>query len=50
MVVGDKIGLDVLLTSGLFSCNKSQSYLVDENPVEGIYDSWISFGRSVFSK
>ena len=49
-VVGNKIGLDVVLTSGLFSCDKSQSSSVDENPGEGIYDSWISFGRSVFSK
>ena len=39
MVVGDKICLDVVLTSQLFSCDKSQSSSVDENTGEGIYDS-----------
>ena len=30
--------------------DKGQSSLVDETPGEGIYDSWISFGGSVFRK
>ena len=37
MIVRDTVGLDVVSTSSVLSCDKSQPSLVDETPREGIY-------------
>ena len=39
VIACDKVFLAVVLTSSLLSCDKSKSSLVDETPVEGIYDN-----------
>lgn len=38
----------MLLTSSSLSCDKTQSFLVDETFGEGISDTYIPFGRPVF--
>lgn len=45
--VCDQVCLGTMLTSSLFSGEKSQSSPVDETPGEGIYDYCVPFGRSV---
>lgn len=37
-IVCGKVCLGVVLTSSLLSCDKSQSSLPNETPMEGIYD------------
>lgn len=48
MIACDKVCLGMALTSKLLSCDKSRSSLVAETSREGIYDSWIPFGQSIF--
>ena len=36
-----------MLTSGFLSV-LSQSFPVDETPMEGIYDDWVPFGEALF--
>lgn len=46
--MSNKVCLDVVLDFSLLSCHKTQSYLVDETPEEGISDNCVPFGESVF--
>lgn len=48
MIVCDKVCLSVVWTSSLLSCERSQSSLVGETPRQGIDDSGVYFGESVF--
>lgn len=41
-IVCDKMYLSVGSTSGLLSCDKNHSSLVDDAPSRGIYDTWFS--------
>lgn len=48
MIVSDKVCLGVVLTSSLLSWDKIQFSLVDETPGQGISDTCVSIGGSVF--
>lgn len=47
-IICDTVCPDVVSTSPLLSCNKSQNSLVDETPWKAIFDNQVPSGGSVF--